>query len=232
MLWRNSPRAAVRRGNVSVKHGVNLHSVRMWELPMKKPSKTLPFAAAFLLTLSGLAFAQTSGGAGGGSGAGAGGASSTGAGIGGSGLTGSDDGYRHGGYRNHGYRNSQSRHAWHWPHGSRYRDHRPRCKRQRGRRRRNGRTLPARPDPGRRGRDAPLPAAIGDDSYRFHRDRCAPLHHGAADSIGRAVTLLWKLAEYVLRQVTACAKLTLLTHSADSCHRHRLSSFSIPAWGA
>lgn len=85
MLWRNSPRAAVRRGNVSVEHGVNLHSVRMWELPMKKPSKTLPFAAAFLLTLSGLAFAQTSGGAG----AGAGGASSTGAGIGASGLTGS-----------------------------------------------------------------------------------------------------------------------------------------------
>ena len=52
---------------------------------MKKPSKTLPFAAAFLLTLSGLAFAQTSGGAG----AGAGGTSSTGAGIGASGLTGS-----------------------------------------------------------------------------------------------------------------------------------------------
>ena len=48
---------------------------------MKKPSKTLPFAAAFLLTLSGLAFAQTSGGAG----TGAGGASSTGGGIGASG---------------------------------------------------------------------------------------------------------------------------------------------------
>ncbi len=144
----------------------------------------------------------------------------------------SDRRRRHGGYRNDGYRLRHSRHIRHRQHGSRYRDHRPGCNRQRGRQRRNRLTLPVRHDPGRRGRDSPLPAAIWFDSNRFHRDRCASLYHGAPGSIRRALTLRWKSAEHVLRQVTACAKLTLLTRSADSCHRHRLSSFSIPAWGA
>ena len=83
MLRRKSP-GSEHAWNVSVDQAVNLHSARMWEPPMR-PSKILPFAAAFLLTLSGLAVAQMSGGTGGGSGAGAGGASSTGAGSGGTG---------------------------------------------------------------------------------------------------------------------------------------------------
>ena len=146
-----------------------------------KAIRTLPLAAAFLLSLSGPALTQTSGGTGGSSG----GASSTGAGIGASGLTGSNAGVV--ASRRLGYRNHQSRHVGHRHHCSRHGDHRPGCGRKRRRQRRSGVTLPSGHNRRRRRRGAPLPSATGDDRDQFQRDFCATVHHGAPEHFGRAL---------------------------------------------